>query len=108
LLKTQKPVEFTTGCAVSAELEAVSRISEGAVSADMLVGIHNAMVSKIVVLAMRVGLDPDYVMTGGGAMDVGLVNSVGAELGTKPVVPDHLQITAALSAALMAWEQVGK
>lgn len=79
-LKAQKPVEFTTGCAVFAESEAVSRISEGASPADILAGIHNAMASKIVTLAMRVGLSPDYAVTGGGAMDVGLVNSISAEL----------------------------
>ncbi|MEN6616700.1 MAG: acyl-CoA dehydratase activase [Syntrophorhabdus sp.] len=105
-LKAQKPVEFTTGCAVFAESEAVSRISEGASPADILAGIHNAMASKIVTLAMRVGLSPDYVVTGGGAMDIGLVNSIGAELGTKPFVPDHPQITAALGAALIAREQL--
>lgn len=104
-LKAQKPVEFTTGCAVFAESEAVSRISEGAAPEDILAGIHNAMASKIVTLAMRVGLAPDYAVTGGGAMDVGLVNSISAELGAKPLVPDHPQITAALGAALIAWGQ---
>ncbi len=107
-LKAERPVKFTTGCAVFAESEAVSRISEGAAPADILAGIHNAMASKVVILAMRVGLDPDYVMTGGGAMDIGLVNSVGAELGAKLFVPDHPQITAALGAALIAWEQSKK
>ena len=107
-LKAQKPVEFTTGCAVFAESEAVSRISEGASPADILAGIHNAMASKIVTLAMRVGLAPDYAVTGGGAMDIGLVNSIGAELGTKPLVPAHPQTTAALGAALLAWEQTKK
>ncbi|MBP1748065.1 MAG: putative CoA-substrate-specific enzyme activase [Deltaproteobacteria bacterium] len=104
-LKAQKPVEFTTGCAVFAESEAVSRISEGASPADILAGIHNAMASKIVTLAMRVGLSPNYAVTGGGAMDIGLVNSIGAELGAKLFVPDQPQITAALGAALIAWEQ---
>ncbi len=107
-LKAQKPVEFTTGCAVFAESEAVSRISEGASPADILAGIHNAMASKIVTLAMRVGLNPDYAVTGGGALDMGLVNSIAAELGAKPFVPDRPQITAALGAALLAWKQIRK
>lgn len=107
-LKAQKPVEFTTGCAVFAESEAVSRISEGASAADILAGIHNAMASKIVTLAMRVGLNPDYAVTGGGAMDIGLVNSIGAELAMQLFVPDHPQITAALGAALIAREQSKK
>lgn len=107
-LTAQKPVEFTTGCAVFAESEAVSRISEGASPADILAGIHNAMASKIVTLAMRVGLDPDYAVTGGGAMDTGLVNSISTEISAKLFVPDDPQITAALGAALIAEEQLKK
>jgi len=105
-LKAQKPVEFTTGCAVFAESEAVSRISEGASPADILAGIHNAMASKIVTLAVRVGLVPDYAVTGGGAMDIGLVKAIAAELGTNVIVPEIPQITAALGAALLAKERV--
>ncbi|MHB8111436.1 MAG: acyl-CoA dehydratase activase [Syntrophorhabdaceae bacterium] len=107
-LKAEKPVEFTTGCAVFAESEAVSRISEGASPADILAGIHNAMASKIVTLVMRVGLSPDCAVTGGGALDSGLVRAIGKEIGMKLFVPEHPQITAALGAALMAWEQTKK
>ena len=101
-LSAQKPVEFTTGCAVFAESEAVSRISEGASPADILAGIHNAMASKIVTLVLRVGLTPDCAVAGGGAKDIGLVKAIGAELGAKVFVPDEPQIVAALGAAIMA------
>lgn len=101
-LTAKKAVEFTTGCAVFAESEAVSRISEGASPADILAGIHNAMASKIVTLVIRVGLAPDCAVTGGGAMDIGLVKAIGAELGTDVFVPDEPRITAALGAALIA------
>lgn len=105
-LKARKAVEFTTGCAVFAESEAVSRISEGATPADILAGIHKAMASKIVTLVIRVGLAPDCAVTGGGAMDIGLVKAIAAELGTDVFVPEVPQITAALGAALIAREQL--
>lgn len=103
-LTAAKPVEFTTGCAVFAESEAVSRISEGASPADILAGIHNAMASKIITLVTRVGLVPDCAVTGGGAKDIGLVRAIEAELGAKVFVPGEPQITAALGAAIIAWE----
>lgn len=103
-LTAVKPVEFTTGCAVFAESEAVSRISEGASPADILAGIHKAMASKIVTLVTRVGLTPDCAVTGGGAKDLGLVKAIEAELGTGVFVPEEPQITAALGAALIAAE----
>jgi activator of 2-hydroxyglutaryl-CoA dehydratase len=100
-LSSTKPVDFTTGCAVFAESEAVSRISEGAASADILAGVHKAMASKVVNLVVRIGLATDCAVTGGGAKDVGLVKAVEEELGVALLVPEEPQITAALGAALL-------
>ncbi len=100
-LGSKSPVEFTTGCAVFAESEAVSRIAEGASRADILAGIHKAMASKIANLVTRVGLVPDCVVTGGGARDIGLVRALEAEMGHEIFTPTEPQITAALGAALM-------
>jgi predicted CoA-substrate-specific enzyme activase len=105
-LTAGSPVEFTTGCAVFAESEAVSRIAEGALPADILAGIHKAMASKIINLVTRVGLRPDCAVTGGGAKDTGLVKAVEAELATPLLVAEEPQITAALGAALIAADQV--
>jgi len=101
-LTATKPVEFTTGCAVFAESEAVSRVAEGAAAGDILAGIHKAMASKIVNLVVRLGLTPDCAVTGGGAKDIGLVRTIEKELGIPVMVPDEPQITAALGAALLA------
>ena len=95
-------LEFTTGCAVFAESEAVSRIAEGASPGDILAGVHRAMASKIVNLVTRVGLVPNCALTGGGARHRGLVEAVGRELAMTILVPNEPQITAALGAALLA------
>jgi predicted CoA-substrate-specific enzyme activase len=105
-LRARKPVEFTTGCAVFAESEAVSRVAEGAVVEDILAGIHKAMAAKIVNLVVRTGLIKDCAVTGGGAKDIGLVRTLEAELGTGVFVPDEPQITAAYGAALFAGKRV--
>ncbi|MCX7965433.1 MAG: acyl-CoA dehydratase activase, partial [Syntrophorhabdaceae bacterium] len=99
-LSSTKPVEFTTACAVFAESEAVSRISEGALPADIIAGIHKAMASKIINLAYRVGLIPEYAITGGGAKDIGLVRAIEKELGASCFVAEEPQITAAFGAAV--------
>ncbi len=101
-LTAVKPVEFTTGCAVFAESEAVSRVAEGASTGDILQGIHRAMASKIVNLVTRLGLTMDCAVTGGGAKDLGLVKAVESELGVSILVSEEPQITAALGAALLA------
>lgn len=99
-LKSTMPVAFTTGCAVFAESEVVSRISEGAKLEDILAGVHKAMAAKIVNLIVRLGLVEDCAVTGGGAMDVGLVQTIGKELGVRILVPDEPRISGALGAAL--------
>ena len=99
-----KPVEFTTGCAVFAESEAVSRIAEGALPADILAGVHKAMASKIANLVVRLGLREHCALTGGGAKDAGLVKAIEKELEVTLLVPQNPQITAALGAALLAIE----
>ena len=101
-LQSEHPVEFTTGCAVFAESEAVSRIAEGASPADILAGVHKAMSAKIVNLTVRLGLGLDCAVTGGGAKDIGLVRTLEAELGVKILVPEEPWISAALGAALLA------
>lgn len=100
-LESAHPVEFTTGCAVFAESEAVSRIAEGASPADILAGVHKAMSAKIANLTVRLGLARDCVVTGGGAKDIGLVRTLATELGMEVLVPEEPRITAALGAAIL-------
>jgi predicted CoA-substrate-specific enzyme activase len=100
-LESENPVRFTTGCAVFAESEAVSRIAEGAIPADILAGVHAAMSAKIANLTVRLGLSRDCVATGGAAKDMGLVRALEKELGVKVLVPEEPQISAALGAALL-------
>ncbi len=101
-LKATNPVKFTTGCAVFAESEAVSRIAEGASPADILAGVHMAMSAKIINLVTRLGLVQDCAVTGGGAKDIGLIKILEGELGVKVLVPEEPRISAAAGAALLA------
>ncbi|MBI5585370.1 MAG: 2-hydroxyglutaryl-CoA dehydratase [Deltaproteobacteria bacterium] len=100
-LKSKKPVEFSTGCAVFAESETVSRLAEGARPEDLLAGMHRAMASKVAMLVKRLKMEPEVVLTGGGAEDVGLVRAVSEALGLEVRVPEHPRLTAALGSACL-------
>ena len=104
-LKSKNPVTFTTGCAVFGESEAISRVSEGASKEDILAGVHKTLASKISTLVARVGLEKDCAISGGGALNVGLVKSVEDGLGIKLLVPPQPQFITALGAAIMAEER---
>jgi predicted CoA-substrate-specific enzyme activase len=105
-IQSDNPVEFTTGCAVFAESEAVSRIAEGALPGDILAGVHKAMASKVVNLVVRLGLTGDCAITGGGAKNRGLVRTIEKELNMKVIIPEEPSITAAFGAALSVAENI--
>jgi len=104
-LKSKKKIDFTTGCAVFSESEAVSRIAEGATKEDVTAGIHRALAAKIQSLVERLGFEPDCALVGGGAKNIGLVKSIDERLGVSVLVPQEPQIVAALGAALIAREK---
>ena len=103
-LRSKKRVEFSTGCAVFAESEAISRLSQEVTKEDLLAGLHRALAAQFNSLAERVGVEMDVAMTGGGARDIGLVNSLAEIRGHPILVPPNPHLTAALGAALIAKE----
>jgi len=106
-LKSNNKVDFTTGCAVFNESEAVSRIAEGALKEDIAAGVHRALAAKIQSLVERLGFEPDCALVGGGAKNIGLVRSIEERLGINVLIPHEPQIVAALGAALIAEEKSG-
>lgn len=105
-LKAKNPVTFTTGCAVFGESEAISRVSEGASKEDILAGVHRALANKIYTLVQRVGLEMDCAVSGGGALNIGLLQSIEEGLGVKLLVPPEPQFVTALGAAVLAQERI--
>lgn len=104
-LKSKNPVTFTTGCAVFGESEAISRVSEGASKEDILAGVHKALAHKVYTLVERVGLEKDCAISGGGALNTGLVKSIEERLSIQLLVPPQPQLVNALGAAILAEER---
>jgi len=101
-LKSRNPVNFTTGCAVFGESEAISRVSEGASKEDILAGVHKALADKISGLVSRVKLVMECAISGGGGLNVGLVKSLEEKLQIELQVPPEPQFVNALGAAVIA------
>lgn len=100
-LKSRNPVTFTTGCAVFGESEAISRVSEDIPEEDILAGVHQAIVDRVFMLVKKVGLEEPCAISGGGALNVGLVQRI-EKLGLRLLVPLQPQLVNALGAALIA------
>jgi activator of 2-hydroxyglutaryl-CoA dehydratase len=105
-LKSKKRIEFNTGCAVFAESEAISRISQEVGKEDLLAGIHRALAAQINSLVERLGVESEVAMVGGGARDAGLVEAMKEITGHPIVVPREPHLTAALGAGVIALEDM--
>lgn len=101
------PVTFTTGCAVFGESEAITRVSEGCSPEDILAGVHLSLAEKIASLVRSQGLKPECAVSGGGALDVGLVQQLERQLGASLRVLDRPQLVGALGAAVTASRLMG-
>lgn len=101
-LEARNPVSFTTGCAVFGESEAISRVSEGTPVTDILAGVHLALANKISSLVDRLGLIMDCAITGGGALNAGLIKAIEEKLKFNLLIPEKPQFVNALGAAIIA------
>lgn len=101
-LKSNAPVTFNTGCAVFGETEAITRVSEGIPKEDILAGVHKALAEKIYALLVKVELEPEVALAGGGGLDVGLAKRLGDKLGVPLTVPAHPDLVGAVGAAVSA------
>ncbi len=105
-LKSKKRIDFNTGCAVFAESEAITRLSQEVTKEDLLASIHRALAAQINTLVERMGVEQDVAVVGGGARDAGLVQALKEIRGQDILVPPRPHMTAALGAAIIAREQL--
>jgi predicted CoA-substrate-specific enzyme activase len=100
--QSERGVSISSTCTVFAETEAISHIAQGAARQDVAAGLHQAIASRLLGLAGRVGLTPQVVLSGGVALNVGVVAAL-ERLSVQPItVPPDPQTIGALGAALYA------
>ena len=102
-LRSERPVKISTQCSVFAKSEVVSLIAEKKAVTDIVAGIHAAIVSRLLTLLHRLGIEEKLLLSGGVGKNVGLVQRLEERLGIKLVKPAiDPQLIGALGAALAA------
>ena len=101
---------ITSTCAVFAESEVISHVHREPPTPkeDIIAGIYYSVVSRIISLCKRIGIERDVAVTGGVARNSGLVKILEDELGFGVLVPEEPQLVAALGAAVVAQESIDK
>ncbi|MBT4733891.1 MAG: hypothetical protein HOO10_02670, partial [Candidatus Marinimicrobia bacterium] len=87
-LESEKPVKISTTCTVFAESEVLSWLGKGKKIQDILLGVHKSISSRSISLLRRVGLDDEITFTGGVAKNIGMVEVLNKNLGSKMNVSD--------------------
>ena len=106
--KATERLPISNTCTVFAESEVISKLAAGAPIPNILGGIHQAVARRVAGLVYRVGLTPAVAMSGGVAVNSGVVRALAAELGQNILLPESPQIIGACGAALYAWEEYHK
>jgi predicted CoA-substrate-specific enzyme activase len=105
-LQAEKAVKISTTCTVFAESEVVSWLGKGKKIEDILLGVHQSIVSRSLGLMRRVGIEPEVTFTGGVTRNVGVVTVLNEMLGFPVNVGEESHYMGALGAALFAMDRI--
>ncbi len=99
----KEPPPVSNTCVIFAKAESVALLRQGWQKEKVAAAYHLAMVNRIIDLLKRVGIEKDFVVTGGVAKNTGIVARLERNLGIKPLEPKLDPILAgALGAGLFA------
>jgi len=99
--KEPRPVSST--CVVFAKSEGSALLRAGWPKEKVLAAYCAAMAHRVVELLERIGVEPEFAITGGIAKNPGVVVRIAREIGIEPLKTDmDTQIAGALGAALFA------
>ena len=99
----EEPEPVSTTCVVFAKSEILGLIRRGWSKEMILAAFFNAVSSRVVELLERVGVEPDFAITGGISKNVGVVRRIERKLNLKALEPKvDPQLAGAIGAALFA------
>jgi predicted CoA-substrate-specific enzyme activase len=107
-LQTTETCEISSMCAVFAESEIIGLLHKGISRNIILRGVFKSIARRILGMAGKVGLQDDVVLTGGVALNKGVIESLKHETGSDIKVPADPQVTGALGAAIIAFRECDK
>jgi len=107
-LKAKDFVRISNTCTVFAEYEVTTRLTEGATIPEIVAGLHEAFAGRVVNMVRSLGIEKDVVVTGGGAMNIGLIKAIEEKVGFGVLVPPKPLLTGALGAAFLGKDFVAR
>jgi predicted CoA-substrate-specific enzyme activase len=99
-LQAKKAERISSMCTVFAESEVISLLTRGARREEVALGIHGAIIQRIIGMLGRSSPTPSLVFAGGVAYNQCIGNLLAKKLGIPLLIPEKPQIVGALGAAM--------
>ncbi len=101
-LHAERASPINATCVIFGESDVVSLIHRQESKPEIARAVFDAMADRISSMVYRLGVNPDVVLVGGVAKDVGFIESLKRKLGINILVPEYPEYAGALGAALTA------
>jgi benzoyl-CoA reductase subunit A len=99
----EEPPAVSDVCVVFAKSEAMGRLKEGWSKNKVIAAYCRAMAERVTALLERIGVEPEFFITGGISKNLGITKRIERMLGITAVkTPYDAQVAGALGAALFA------
>ena len=99
---------MSSKCAVFAKSEAMGMLRKGVSKNEILAAVAEAVTDRVRNLMSRIGVEEDFVISGGIGKNIGVVKRIEKKLKVSANVCEEPQIVGAVGAALFARERLEK
>lgn len=105
----KEPIPVSSTCVVYAKSEATGLLRKGLDTNEVLAAYCAAMADRIYSLLERVGVEPEFAITGGMAKNRGVIDRLKKKMGLEPMKTEwDTQLAGAVGAALFGFALVLK
>jgi len=106
-LQASGTIPISSVCAVFARQEIVSSLRRGESKENILFSLFESIATRVMGLVSKVGIESDFVVTGGIAKNIGVLAQIRNKIGdANTLVCGEPQIVGALGAAVFAFEHL--
>jgi len=105
-LKAERASPINASCVIFGESDVVSLIHRQESKPEIARAVFDAMADRVSSMVHRLGINPEVIVVGGVAKDVGFIESLKRKLGVNISVPEYPEYVGALGAALTATTRV--
>jgi|UniRef100_A0A7V3RHG5 predicted CoA-substrate-specific enzyme activase len=99
-LKSERPEMIDSLCVVMAETEILSLVQEGKRLEDIILGVCDSVIRRIIGIAGQIGIEEPILFCGGGALNPGLAKAL-KRYYPEIIIPEEPQFVGAIGAAMM-------